>query len=94
MDAAFLLTVGSFLLTILAFLLTIEAFFTYILAFFDTKYDRAKVPPYNGNDSPPPLWCQSPSVFTPIKQSRNCQRVSFGPWKNQLLDRGSRNQGE
>ena len=36
---------------------------------FNTEHDRAKVPPYNGNDPCPPLVSKSPSVSTPIKQS-------------------------
>ena len=41
------------------------------LAAFDTEYDRAKVPLHNGNDPPPvPRSLKSPSVSTPIEQSR------------------------
>ena len=40
------------------------------LSLFDTEYDRAKVPPYNGNDPRPPLVVsKSPSVSTSMKQS-------------------------
>ena len=31
----------------------LEMFWDTSWSFFDTEYDRAKVPPYNGNDSPP-----------------------------------------
>ena len=40
-----------------------------IQAKIDTEYDRAKVPPYSGNDPALPWQSKSPSVSTPIKQS-------------------------
>ena len=35
----------------------------------NTKYDRTKVPLYNGHDPSPPWQSSSPSVSTPFKQS-------------------------
>ena len=38
--------------------------------FVDTEYDRANVPPYNGNDPPPAPGCLKRSLFSnPIKRS-------------------------
>ena len=46
---------------------------------FDTEYDRAKVPPYNGSDSPPTPGSLKPLLFAPLvkkTQTRNARGMS------------------
>ena len=44
----------------------VPAEFTESLLSFDTEYDRAKVPPYNGNDPPPAPGSLKAPLFPPL----------------------------